>query len=221
MKFRGNPIVRKEQEPQNATDIVQTSATELMGRQSVRATFRLSEACINAISILATHLGIKQKSVFDHLMENPRALDEIARQLGDNPFIYGNRTQKTFVISRRSLVSLEKISNDFNMSRDVLIEHSVQRLLPIIAKEREKHEFRKKFFTKTGRHFKEGMSLLRQAEAVLGRGDPITRRFESVMADYQSVFEALRAFIEKGKRIEVFEPDASVFGVSAESVKDE
>ena len=39
---------------------------DLRGRQSVRATFRLSEACIDAISILSAQLGIKQKSVFDH-----------------------------------------------------------------------------------------------------------------------------------------------------------
>ena len=43
---------------------------DLRGRQSVRATFRLSEACIDAISILSAQLGIKQKSIFDHLMEN-------------------------------------------------------------------------------------------------------------------------------------------------------
>ncbi len=46
-----------------------TSAMDLRGRQSVRATFRLSEACINAITILSAQLGIKQKSVFDHLWE--------------------------------------------------------------------------------------------------------------------------------------------------------
>ncbi len=212
--------MKKEREPQDSGDFTQYSATELMGRQSVRATFRLSEACIDAISILATHLGIKKKSVFDHLMENTRTLYEAARQWGDNPLIDGNRSQKTFVISRRSLVSLEKISNDFKVSRDAVIEYSVQRLLPVIAREREKHEFRKKFFAKTERHFKEGMSLLRQAEAVLGRGDPITRRFESVMADYHGVFESLRAFIEKGKRIEVFEPDASGFGGGLKQTKD-
>jgi hypothetical protein len=40
------------------------STKDLRGRQSVRATFRLSESCIEAISILSTQLGIKQKSVF-------------------------------------------------------------------------------------------------------------------------------------------------------------
>jgi hypothetical protein len=47
--------------------ISKPSAFDLSGRQSVHATFRLSESCINAISILSAQLGIKQKSVFDHL----------------------------------------------------------------------------------------------------------------------------------------------------------
>jgi len=46
--------------------VSKTSALDLRGRQSVRATFRLSEDCIDAISILSAQLGIKQKSVFDH-----------------------------------------------------------------------------------------------------------------------------------------------------------
>ncbi len=200
--------MKKDQEGQDTEGAARASAADLMGRQSVRATFRLSEACISAISILATHLGIKQKSVFDHLMENTQALSEVARQSGNAPHIRGNRTQKTFVISRRSLLSLEKISSDFNMPRDSLIEYSVQRLLPIIAKEREKHEFRKKLLSKTERHFKAGFSLLREAEAILGKDDPITRRLESVMAAYQGIFEDLKAFIKKGKRIELFETEA-------------
>ncbi|MEK6194066.1 MAG: hypothetical protein N2F24_07555, partial [Deltaproteobacteria bacterium] len=48
----------------------QARTSDLRGRQSVRATFKLTEACIGAISIVAAHLGIKQKSLFDHLVED-------------------------------------------------------------------------------------------------------------------------------------------------------
>ena len=58
----------------------QTSAAALMGKQSVRATFRLSAECIHAISILSAQMGIKQKSVFDHLMEDANSLASIARE---------------------------------------------------------------------------------------------------------------------------------------------
>ena len=49
--------------------VSKSSALDLRGRQSVRATFRLSEDCIDAISILSAQLGIKQKSVFDHFWD--------------------------------------------------------------------------------------------------------------------------------------------------------
>jgi len=44
------------------------SALDLRARQSVRAIFRIAETCFDAISFLAAQLGIKQKSVFDHLI---------------------------------------------------------------------------------------------------------------------------------------------------------
>ena len=64
--------MKKNKDYQRDTDISVPRPTtlELRGRQSVRATFRLSEACIDAISILSAQLGIKQKSIFDHF--NPR-----------------------------------------------------------------------------------------------------------------------------------------------------
>jgi len=52
----------------------------------VRATFRLSEDCIDAISILSAQLGIKQKSVFDHLMEDVQILKNMASELENTEF---------------------------------------------------------------------------------------------------------------------------------------
>ena len=66
--------------------VFKASAMDLRGRQSVRATFRLSEDCIDAISILAVQLGIKQKSVFDHLMEDDQVLKNVARELRNRKF---------------------------------------------------------------------------------------------------------------------------------------
>ena len=116
-----------------------TFTSDLRGRQSVRATFKLSEGCIEALSIVATHLGIKQKSLFDHLVEDARTLKSIAREIQNIKITKRDRIQKTFVLSRRSLLSLENVSKNFNAPRDALVELSVQRLFPIIAKEREKH----------------------------------------------------------------------------------
>ena len=97
------------------------STLDLRGRQSVRATFRLSEACIDAISILSAQLGIKQKSIFDHLLENAKVLKSMASELENTKFDPHERIQKTFVISRRSLSFLDTISSKHNAPRDALV----------------------------------------------------------------------------------------------------
>jgi hypothetical protein len=191
----------------NEASLSRTFTSDLRGRQSVRATFKLSEGCIEAISIVAAHLGIKQKSLFDHLAEDAQSLRSIAREIQDVKLDKQGRIQKTYVISRRSLLSLENVSKNFNAPRDALVEFSVQRLLPIIAKERKKHEKRKQMLKEIGDHFEEGSVLLNMLKESLDTEDPIFQRFESVMAVYENAYHYMASFVEKGKIIEEFQPD--------------
>jgi hypothetical protein len=187
------------------------STSDLKGKQSVRATFRLTGGCINAISIVAAQLGIKQKSLFDHLAEDIQSLESIAREIKNKKLEKQNRTQKTFVISRRSLSSLEEISKLFNAPRDALVEHSIQRLLPIINKEREKHEKRKVFLARITNHFKEGEKILNDIKKQLGDDDPIINKFEMVISGYETAKSNIKTFIERGKSIEDFDSDTMSF----------
>ena len=187
--------------------LLKTFTSDLRGRQSVRATFKLSEGCIEAISIVAAHLGIKQKSLFDHLVEDARSLKSIAREIQNIKLTKQGRIQKTFVISRRSLLSLENVSKNFNAPRDALVELSVQRLLPIIAKEREKHGKRKKMLNEIAKHLEEGERLLSNAKEIFGVEDPISQKLESVMTVYKNAYHHIASFIEKGKIIEEFQPE--------------
>jgi hypothetical protein len=183
------------------------SALDLRGRQSVRATFRLSEDCIDAISILSAQLGIKQKSVFDHLMEDAQVLKNMANELENKEFDRSERVQKTFVISRRSLLFLDKISSTHNAPRDALVEYSVRRLLPIIARERKKHEKRKELLADVSNHLSDGEELLSKAEELLGKDDLIANKMKTAMSAYKNVFNDMAAFIEKGRIIEEFQPE--------------
>ncbi|NNL76335.1 MAG: hypothetical protein HKO68_08375 [Desulfobacterales bacterium] len=180
------------------------SALDLRGRQSVRATFRLSEACIDAISILSAQLGIKQKSVFDHLMEDVQILKNMASELENTEFDRHERVQKTFVRSRRSLSFLDAISSKHNAPRDALVEYSIRRLLPIIAKERKKHEKRKELLADISNHFAEGEKLLSKAEEELGADDPLANKLQTAMSVYQHVLDDISNFVERGKIIEKF-----------------
>jgi hypothetical protein len=122
-------------------------------------------------------LGIKQKSVFDHLLEDVKVLNNMASELENKEFDRNERVQKTFVISRRSLTFLDTISNTHNAPRDALVEYSVRRLLPIIARERKKHEKRKEFLRDISNHLSEGEELLSKAEKLLGKDDLIVNSY--------------------------------------------
>lgn len=201
--------MKKTQESQMDTEISgsKPSTLDLRGRQSVRATFRLSEACIEAISILSAQLGIKQKSVFDHLMEDARVLQNMAQELANTEFNPQGRIQKTFVISRRSLSSLDMISSQHNTPRNALVEYSVRRLMPLIANERKKHEIRKELLTEISNHFAEGKKLLAKAVERVGKDDPIADKLATTVSVYKNALDDIVSFIERGKIIEEFRPD--------------
>jgi hypothetical protein len=206
----GSKIMKKTKEKQWLSNfhLPNTSSMDLRGRQSVRATFRLSEACIDAITVLSAQLGIKQKSVFDHLMEDAQVLKDMARELANIELDrHGNRIQKTFVISRRSLSFLDSISDEFDAPRDSLVEYSVRRLLPIIAKERKRHEKRKELLTEISSHFAEGEKLLSKADEMLGAEDPIFNKLETAISAYKNALHDITNFIERGKIIEEFQLD--------------
>ena len=186
--------------------ISQSDFANLKGRQSVRATFKLTNDCIEAISIVAGQLGIKQKSLFDHLFQDTDTLSAIARRFRNARLQTANRIQKPYVISRNALLSLEDISRNFNAPRDVLIEFSVQRLLPIIANERQRHAKRKALFDKIQRHLEAGRNLLKETFAELGEEDPMTDRLSAALGTYESDCKQMAALVEKGKNIEEFEP---------------
>jgi uncharacterized protein (UPF0147 family) len=200
-------MVKKNKEKQwnIGISVSNPSTMDLRGRQSVRATFRLSEACIDAITVLSAQLGIKQKSVFDHLMEDAQVLKDMARELANIELDRHDRVQKTFVISRRSLSFLDSISNEYDAPRDALVEYSVRRLLPIIAKERKKHEKRKELLAEISNHFTEGENLLSKADEMLGTDDPIVNKLETAMSVYKNAFEDIANFIDRGKIIEEFQ----------------
>lgn len=198
---------QKDKKQKEKILLARAFTSDLKSRQSVRATFRLTKGCIDAISIVANQMGIKQKSLFDHVAEDMESLKSIGREIKQTKIKKQGRIQKTFVISRKSLASLDEISNMFNASRDGLVEYSIQRLLPIIKKERTKHEIRKKFFIKIKKHFQQGEKMLNDIRKQLGDNDPIINKFSMVMSSYETVKDNMDSFIDRSKDIEKFDVD--------------
>lgn len=188
----------------NDDSIPQPTPEDLRGRQSVRATFKLSAKAIEAMSIVAVHLGIKQKSLFDHLIEDMRSLKLIARDIESQRFNPPSRIQKTFVISRKTLSSLDETSKRYNTPRDALVEYSIQRLMPVITRERERHRRRKEILDEVDGNLENDLKTLKKAKRLLGEDDPVYVRFESALRTMVNAQRDIAAFIEKGEIIEDF-----------------
>ena len=184
--------------------IVVPSLSELRGKQSVRATFKLSGKAIEAISVAAAHMGIKQKSLFDHLIDDVESLAVVAREIESKRFLRLKRVQKTFVLSRRTLCSLEEVSKDFETPRDALVEYSIARLLPVIEEERKKHEKRKKILEEIGNYLEQGEEISEKVENTLGEEDMLSEKLKGAVSTLRGAYETMASFVEKGKVIEQF-----------------
>jgi len=179
------------------------STRDLLGRQSVRTTFKLTERSIDALSILAGQLGIKQKSLFDHLIDDDTALRMIAKE-SESYQAPPQRVAKTYVISRRTLQNLEKISSRYQAPRDALVELSIERILPLISQEKEKHGKRKELLQEMRRLVADGKQLLTRAEDALDQDDPVYRKIDQMMKAVKGCCDEIEDCVERGRKVEEF-----------------
>ncbi len=181
-----------------------STTLKLRGKQSVRATFKLSEKAIDYLSLVAVHLGIKQKSLFDHLIDDATALRDIAASIHMHQFNRIDRVQKTYVLSRKTLEVLELISNDLDTPRDALVEYSLHKLEAVIQGEKKRHEQRKLLFKELMTHWEEGNILLKKSKRILGDEDPFCLEMKRSMVSLTRTTKELSTFIEKSRIIEEY-----------------
>jgi len=84
------------------------------------------------------------------------------------------------------------------------VEYSVQQLLPIIDRERKKHEIRKHIAGKLKDFVKMGHNVLENTRRELGEDDPVFSKLRSGILAVENAYEEIESFIEKGKIIEDF-----------------
>ena len=189
------------------------TADSLRGRQSVRVTFRLSSQTINLLSLAAGQLGLKQKSLFDQLVEDRYMLDKAASEEKQQAATAIDRVQKTYVISRSSLETLQVIAQRHNISRDILVEWSINRLRPIMSAEHEKHQRWQQLRAKIEKLAEDGIQLIEDAEKRLENDDQLNVKLKETIDTLQKNCQEIRAIIDKGDRLkqleEHFQPFAS------------
>ncbi len=174
----------------------------LRKKQSVRATFKLPGEIIDLLGVIAGQLGIKQKSLLDQLVEDTSVLVKLVQENEQLQEEQTTRRQKTFVISRSSLRSINDIAKKQNISRDALVEISIKRLLPIIETELEKHIIRKTILKEMKNYLKIGENLLDKTQNLLGKDDVLYDMLEKQVSLTQKNIVTVQAIIEKGMPME-------------------
>ena len=182
----------------------ETYSADLRGRQSVRTTFKLTPRSIDALSLLAGQLGIKQKSIFDHLVDDTKALQALARDLENRAELDQERVPKTYVISRKTLENLDQVSKRYQAPRDALVEFCIERIMPLIKEEKEKHLNRQKLQTKLDQFLALSRELLEDADRELDRDDPVFEQVYQMARAAQSGHDEINQIIEKGARLEEY-----------------
>ncbi len=177
---------------------------DLRGKQSVRATFKLSQKAIDAIGLVAVHMGIKQKSLFDHIIEDIEALDSLAKTIHIRQFKKLPRKQKTFVLSRKTIDALGMISREHNTPRDALVEYSIQKLESLIHAEKLRHKERLLLLKELMEPFDQIAARYKKATEILGKEDPFCRQLAKAVYACRKTRDDLSEFLEKSKVIAEF-----------------
>lgn len=173
------------------------NAQQLRGKQSVRATFRLSDQMIDLLKVAANHLEVKQKSLIDELVQSRKTLDRVVDESRGVQQEAAGRRQKTFVLSRNSLALLDDISNEYNLSRDHLVELCISRLVPFVDAEQEKHKLRRKLIKDVDQFLESGRELLEKADHMLGPDDRFRVKLENIVHYTEQNIKKLREFVKE------------------------
>ncbi|BHH83803.1 hypothetical protein [Desulforhopalus sp. 52FAK] len=178
------------------------SFDDLRMKQSVRTTFKLPEEVINLLGIIAGQLGIKQKSLLDQLTEDSRLLLKLAKEVNITTSNKEKRQAKTFVISRSALQSINEVAQKQKVPRDILVEISIKRLLPIIEGELEKHLKRKKILDRMNQLMEQGEALRTQAKQSLGEDDDMYKMIDNQVQLEKKNITTAQTIIKKGMPME-------------------
>ncbi|OGR18205.1 MAG: hypothetical protein A2X81_09935 [Desulfobacterales bacterium GWB2_56_26] len=181
---------------------IEVSLERLRGRQSVRTTFRLPEGVIVLLGMAAGQFGLQQKALLDQLIDNAEFMqlpdDEGGKDLQEKQPV----RPKTFVLSKRSLYILEKVSRERRIPRDALVAAVIQQLMPIIRAEREKQRKRQEIYADMVTYLRYGQNLLAKTENSLGKDDQILEMMARMVRLGEEGVAKMAEIIDRGRNME-------------------
>ncbi|NNK92981.1 MAG: hypothetical protein HKP41_01380 [Desulfobacterales bacterium] len=171
---------------------LQVDPNELIAKQSARTTFKLSEKTSNLLKVAAKHLGIKQKTLLDQLLEDKKALNILA----DDAITYARNDHKcrpkTMVLSQKALDQIETVSSYREIPRDYLVELSVARLASYFNSSAKTHEKRGLLMEELDRHNSQLIDLFNRNERMLHKDDAFWVRFKTLTEITHKQVEKIR-----------------------------
>lgn len=189
---------------QDMSDLL--TSTSLKKKQSVRATFRLPDEIINLLSVVASQLGLKQKSLLDQLVEDKELLGRLVeKNIAAEDIERKEVRPKTFVVSRNSLHTLDNIAREKNIPRDLLVEISIRRLVPVLNSEHEKQTKRKRIHEDAEAFFRLGEKLLQKASRLLGKEDDYYTLLRHTIEFCKENERELKSIVDKGNAMDDFD----------------
>ncbi len=175
---------------------LQVDADELIKRQSVRTTFKLTEKSINLLKISAKHLGIKQKTLLDQLIEDETVLSLLAKEAQTRCRDDDDCRPKTFVLSRKALDLIDVMLDRYDIARDILVELSITRLESYIESLSDKHEKRRLLLKEMDTYQQLLEELSSKANATFEQDDPFRMKLERLAQTTQKSIGEIRTIVK-------------------------
>lgn len=177
---------------------LQVDADELKKRQSVRTTFKLPEKTINLLKISTKHLGIKQKTLLNQLIEDETVLNILAKEAQTHYRNDDDCRPKSFVLSQKALDLINVMLDRYDIARDILVELSISRLASYIESLSEKHDQRRSLLKEINKYQQLLEELSSKAKAAFKQEDPFRTKLERLTQTTQKSVGDIRKLV-KGK----------------------
>jgi hypothetical protein len=175
---------------------LQIDADKLIKRQSVRTTFKLPEKTINLLKISAKHLGIKQKTLLDQLIEDKTILNILAQEAQTYCRSDDDCRPKTFVLSRKALELIDVMLDRYDIARDILVEMSISRLSSYIESLSDKHDKRRSALKELIKYHELLEDLLEKSKGTFEQDDQFLARLERLAKTTQRSVGEMRLMVK-------------------------
>lgn len=168
-------------------------------KESKRTTFKLSKHSLNAIDWIVENYGIPAKEVFDIFNSSEDFINHVIEVAKNNEDDDLSRERKTFVISKKTLNHLNRISKSEDVQRDIMVEKMVLIYKALLEKHlREEAQNEKEALKIISGLLNQTEKTENRLKKILDRENPILSRFSIITLIIDNLASAIKAKLSEG-----------------------